>query len=101
MGMFDYFRPASPQLCPVCRRALNEWQGKDGPNGLFVWSERTPFPIDQVVDEDVRLGPSERERVRLPARFVIYSYDCPDHHPIEAECTTEDGVWIVTVLRPY
>jgi hypothetical protein len=101
MSMFDYFRPASQQVCPVCNRVLNEWQGKDGPNGLFIWSEGTPYPIEQAVSEDVRIDASARGKLRLPARFVIYSYGCPDHHPIEAECGTSDGVWITTTIRPY
>ncbi len=100
MSMFDYFRPASEQRCPVCARVLREWQGKDGPNGLFVWAEKLPFPLEQLVSEDERVDLAAREQLRLPARFVIYSYDCPDHQPIEAECIAPQGVWLGTSVRP-
>jgi hypothetical protein len=101
MSMFDYFRPALEQYCPVCRRTLRDWQGKDGPNGLFVWAENSASPIDQLTPEEVRIDRSARERLRLPLRFVIYSYDCPDHQPIEADCHAPKGIWVETHIRPY
>jgi hypothetical protein len=101
MSLFDYYRPKSEQRCPVCARVLREWQGKDGPNGLFLWAEGAPFPVEQRVTEDERVEPAARERLRLPARFVIYSYDCPDHQPIEAEGLAPEGVWVETSVRPY
>ena len=100
MSMFDYYRPASEQRCPFCGRVLREWQGKDGPNGLFVWVQGALFPAEQRVDEDIRVAPSALERLRLPVRFVIYSYDCPDHQPIEAVGTAPEGVWVQTAIRP-
>jgi hypothetical protein len=101
MSMFDYYRPASEQRCPVCTRILREWQGKDGPNGLFVWAEGCPFPVEQLVSDDVRIDQAGRERLRLPARFIIYSYDCPDHQPIEADCIAPNDIWVRTFVRPY
>jgi hypothetical protein len=99
MSMFDYYRPASEKRCPSCQRLLREWQGKDGPNGLFVWAEGLGTPADQLVDEECRVPIPERQRVVLPAKFVIYSYDCPDHKPIEAVCRTVDGVWCSTEIQ--
>ena len=99
--MFDYYRPASDLRCPLCLRPLREWQGKDGPNALFIWVEGTAWPVDQAVDEDVRLTREQRQGVALPSRFVIYSYDCPDHQPIEAEGTVLNGVWSQTAPLPF
>jgi hypothetical protein len=101
MSMFDYYRPTGEQRCPVCLRVLREWQGKDGPNGLFLWAEGTAFPVDQMVDEEVRVDRETRICVRLPQCFTIYSYDCPDHQPVDAECHAPDGVWIKTVVQPF
>lgn len=101
MGMFDYYRPAREQRCPVCSRTLEEWQGKDAANALFVWAEGSRSPVDQLVDDDLRLPGDERERLVLPTRFTIYSFDCPDHYPIEAECQTHDGTWNETVVQSF
>lgn len=100
MGMFDYYQPAGPRHCPVCGRPLVEWQGKDGPNAIFVWAEGSPAPIDHDVDDDLRSPFHERQKFRLPRTFEIYSYDCPEHQPIGADCECDDsGVWTRTVLR--
>ena len=101
MSMFDYYRPAHELRCPVCFRPLRDWQGKDGPNALFVWSEGHRAPLDQVVDEEVMLSTEQRERFTLPRSFVIYSYDCPEHQPVEAKCETSNGVWSRTDVCPY
>jgi hypothetical protein len=99
--MFDYYRPAGEQRCPVCLRLLREWQGKDGPNGLFVWHEGTGFPVDQAVDDEIRVDREARNRLALPPRFTIYSYDCPEHQPVDAVCTAAGGVWTETVVQPF
>jgi len=98
--MFDWYRPQKHLRCPVDGHALKEWQGKDGPCGLFVWREGVKHPVDQLVDdEDVRWSVKERERFTLPSNFAIYSYDCPAHQPINAKCSTREGIWISTVIQ--
>ena len=47
MGMFDTYKPAKGHKCPVCDEELLEWQGKDGPCALFVWSEGVPGAFHQ------------------------------------------------------
>jgi hypothetical protein len=101
MSLFDSYRPATQQRCPVCLRLVHKWQGKDGPNGLFVWREGLLSPVEQNAAKEACLDQSTRERLRLPARFVIYSYDCPDHQPIEADCRAPEGVWTETIIRPF
>jgi len=54
MGMLDWYRPVPDLACPVCGTPLREWQGKEGPCGLFVWQQGEIAPIDQVVDEECR-----------------------------------------------
>jgi len=94
MSMFDWYRPTSTAKCPQCGAALKEWQGKDGPCALFIWKQGHRNPIDQQVeDEELQWSDEERRRFVLPEHFVIYSYDCPNHQPVEAKCTCIDGVW--------
>ncbi len=91
MGMFDWYEPAQ-QACPVCDRPIAEWQGKDGPNLLFVWRQGTPHPVDQRVD-DVRLPPAETAPFRLPSTFTIYAYCCGGASPVEALCGVTSSCW--------
>lgn len=99
MGMFDYYEPAKTYACPICDTPLKGWQGKDGPCGLFVWQEGEKYPVDQRVDDEVRLSVEEIQQWTLPPTFYIYT-DCPDHGLIYALCTTQDGVWSSTRLPP-
>lgn len=101
MGMFDTYKPANALMCPVCGRRLTQWQGKDGPNALLVWEEGRSSPADQDVDDELRLPPVEVALLRLPARFLIYSYDCPDHQPVEAVGMTVSGTWSSTEMLPW
>jgi hypothetical protein len=96
--MFDYYEPRSAMTCPVCGKALEGWQGKDGPCALFVWREGMAAPVDHPVSEDVRLEPEALARARLPASFTIYTYCCGSPHAVEARCLAPDGVWSGTEL---
>ncbi len=100
MSLFNWYKPRSQLCCPIDGTPLLEWQGKDGINALFVWQEGIPYPVDQDIDDpDVRSADEERLTIRLPKRFLIYSYDCPMHQPIEAICETVDETWQSTTLR--
>lgn len=102
MSMFDWYQPVAKLRCPVCENPLEEWQGKDGPNGLFLWREGVKHPVDQLIpDEEVRWPPEEWIHFTLPPKFIIYSHDCPDHQPIDAEGITQDGVWSKTIVLPF
>ena len=97
MGMFDWYKPSGEIKCPVCGIALKEWQGKDGPNALFVWSEGEELPVDQPIDEDAKIPEEARRKFRLPEEFEIYSYDCQSHRVL-AKCRTKDGIWSQTTI---
>ena len=102
MGMFDWYRPAGEVRCPVDGHPLEVWQGKDGPRLLLVWQEGIGHPVEHRVDEEVRFTAAELAdgwADTLPRVFVIYSYDCPRHQPIEARCTTRDGIWAATEVE--
>lgn len=92
MGIFDWYRPARTLRCPECGEELDGWQGKDGPCALFLWAEGKAAPVDQLADEDARIGSTESEAFRPPATFVIYT-SCRGNHFTEAEGRCEDGVW--------
>jgi hypothetical protein len=99
MSLFDWYQPAAELICPVCGNLLKVWQSKDGPCGLFLWREGVKHPVDQLVyDEEARWSPDEWCQFTLPTQFEIYSYDCPDHQPIDALCRTQDGVWSSTTM---
>ena len=97
MGMFDEYEPAQNLTCPVCNEALIDWQGKEGPCALFVWKEGEASPIDQLAG-DANCSLELRTTSRLPKEFYIYSYDCGCSYPIEAICSTNDGVWNKTII---
>lgn len=99
MGMFDWYKPAKQFTCPVCGTLLKEWQGKEGPCGLFVWQEGEKHPVDQLVDDEARFSVEERQQWVLPTHFHIYSCDCP--HDIDALGTTQGGFWSSTSLQPW
>lgn len=97
MGMFDYYRPMPDLPCPVCGASELEWQGKDGPCGLFVWEQGIAAPVDQFVDDDCKVPPSDRALKRLPSQFDIYAgCQCPTL--LQAIGTTDQGVWTKTEL---
>ncbi len=99
MGMFDYYIPDPPLRCPVCGSALDDWQGKDGPNALMVWQQGVAAPIDQAIDdEEVRLEPHRLAKFRLPQIFSIYLWCCGGRFDLEADCRTTDGIWSCTEL---
>ena len=98
MGLFDYYRPQPPLVCPACRAPLNEWQGYEGPCGLFVWEQGTAAPIDQLASPDVRLDPVDMKQVRLPASFHIRARCCSPQFAVEAVGGSREGVWDTTTV---
>ncbi len=94
MGMFDYYEPQPAVQCEYCGHAIREWQGKDGPNALFVWRQGFAAPIEQKVDEECKLLPQDLAKQRLPLKFsmmpsFVNCRDCPR----EAIGDNVDGVW--------
>jgi hypothetical protein len=90
--MFDYYEPVPAPVCPWCDAPFKEWQGKDGPNALFVWRQGDSNPIDQPVVEESRIGPSEYLRYRLPDLFRITDW-CVNAHQTEGIGRSADGAW--------
>jgi hypothetical protein len=93
MGMFDWYEPTEPLRCPVCRQALREWQGADGPCALVVWRQGRLSPIAQRVESEYKISESQIADLRLPQTFHIHSQDCPCRFSVEAVCHTFQGVW--------
>jgi hypothetical protein len=87
MGLFDTYIPQPPLTCPVCGTALGNWQGKDGPCLLLLWTQRIREP--RATDSDV-----DAKGVALPDEFLIYSYDCACFdYGVEVVGRCVDGVW--------
>jgi hypothetical protein len=88
MGFFDTYVPRPALQCPVCHTELRDWQGKDGPCLLLVWTQgsREPQPTDLEIDRS--------SLSVLPDEFLIYSYDCACFdRRVEAVGRCVDGVW--------
>jgi uncharacterized protein YbaR (Trm112 family) len=95
--MFDWYQPVPELTCPVCRKPLREWQGTDGPNGLFLWRQGKTAPVEQLIeDAEVKLGSDQIAAIRLPPAFTIYCYDCGCPFPVEALCRVQNGTWEYT-----
>ena len=93
MGLFDEYVPDPPLQCPACGKLLEGWQGRDGPCGLMVWRQGVASPIDQPIDDEVRLAPDDLARQRLPEAFTIRTKCCSTRFWVEAECRAVNGVW--------
>lgn len=93
MGMFDWYEPLPPLLCPKCRATLSGWQGKDGPCGLFLWVQGQVAPTAQRVDTDSELPRPERNKLTLPNQFELYTECSSCSTRIDALGWTENGRW--------
>lgn len=97
MGMYDYYAPDPPLSCRGCGQELTDFQGKDGPCELLVWTEGSAAPAKQLGDPDFRRPPDEIERYRLDQHAGIYT-SCPACDAFtEATAFVESGVWRGTV----
>lgn len=92
VGMFDWYELEDSRACAQCGETLTEWQGTDGPCGLFVWRQGRRGPVDHRVDDEVALAPEDRAAHILPTDFVIYGF-CSKGHQAWITCSCSDGVW--------
>jgi hypothetical protein len=100
MGMYDYYEPVPPIKCKHCGETIGSWQGKDGPNALFVWRQGEIAPVTQLTSEDCKLPIEKLKNWRLPAEFNFF--------PTHAGCrccpcyaigyTDQNGVWTRTEI---
>lgn len=92
MGFFDWYKPVPDLRCPVCENVLDDWQGKDGACGLFVWQQGIAYAVDQT-GGDSNIDEADRKKFRLPEEFEIYT-DCRNCSiNVIADCETEDEIW--------
>ena len=101
MGMFDWYVPKPPLQCPKCGTTVAGWQGKDDACALFEWIQGSAAPARQLVDDEYAMLESDRNQVRLPDRFEIYT-ECPGCAVwMQAEGYCEAAVWTrVELLDP-
>jgi hypothetical protein len=100
MGMFDYFEPADSHRCSSCGRPLQDFQGKDGPCGLFVWQQGRAEPARQEVDAECMLSAQQASALRLPRTFEFYAFcdACDQRTWFVGQCTGD--VWSETRPAP-
>ncbi len=98
MGVFDYYFPNPIISCAVCGSELRRWQGKDGPNALFVWQQGIAHPLSQMVDDGGLYKEAVQAR-RLPQEFMIFpETTCCAGCPVSATCWTDGEAWTETKL---
>jgi len=97
--MFDYYEPVPAPVCPWCGAAFEVWQGKDGPNALFVWRQGDARPVDQRVEDESRTDPARLPEFALPDRFTIHGW-CVSGHGTQATGQCREGVWTRFDLSP-
>ena len=101
MGMFDWYKPCGEIECPVCGVVLKEWQGKDGPNALFVWREEEGAPVDQLIDEDAKISEERGEHLDYPRSLKsILTIVSIIAFWLNAEPETASGRQQASYLRP-
>ena len=98
MPLHDYYVPSQPVSCPVCRTSLREWQGYDGPCGLFVFQEGVSSAVDHRVDDHCRLAETNLASLLLPEEFLVSSHDCGCPFPTVLRCLSTEGIWRSTML---
>ena len=93
MGIFDYYQIDDDILCNNCSNKVIEFQGKDGPCGLFVWKIKYLSPVDQRVDDAYKIQKSDLFKIKLPKSFYIYGY-CNCGEIVKLICKSDDtGKW--------
>ena len=92
MGMFDWYELADSRACAVCGEVLTDWQGTDGPCGLFVWCQGRRGAVAQRVDDEVALGTEDRAAQALPVDFIISTF-CSQGHQAWITCSCTEGIW--------
>ena len=101
MGMFDWYQPRPGVPCPQCGAILSGWQGKDGPCGLFEWTFAVASPTAHLVEDERAINPAERENLRLPDEFDIYTRCDACGASVDAHGSCTDGTWTRTdLVRP-
>lgn len=99
MSLFDHFEPAPKKRCPKCFASLNDWQGSDGPSGLFHWRQHQATPKDQKASPDVKISEGKREQLSLPEKFTFHTACDVCAEDITAEGLCIDGIWRHTFIR--
>jgi hypothetical protein len=97
MGMFDSYEPSDQFTCAACGRPITHWQGKDGPNSLFVWRQGVAEPVDQPIAPESRMSPERRSRFRLPPTFDLSGW-CEQRHRTDAIGRCHGDVWSETEI---
>lgn len=98
MSFFDHYLPEPSLRCPACNAPLVDWQGTDGPNGLFVWKQGGRPPVDQLADGEGRLDDNARAALHLPNAFRMYTACCSKRFFVEAIGRAPNGIWSSTEL---
>jgi hypothetical protein len=97
MGLIDRYEPIPALSCPVCGKALTEWQGREEDALMFVWRQGCGSPVEWRVDDDMKAQKEGLVPPALPAVFGLTAWD-EAGHTVMAEGTAEDGVWTTTRL---
>jgi hypothetical protein len=99
MGFFDWFEPDPPVHCLKCKRGIARgWQEKHSDHGLFLWRQGVAAPVDQLVDDDLKLPTEELSGLRLPQDQNLSIYygqcdSCGAHFPFHLDLAFTNDTW--------
>ncbi len=86
MGMFDHYIPVPDLSCAGCGGPLSDWQGKDGPCQLLIWTQMQPRPArDDIPSQEIRLPDGE---------LAIYTQCATCGSWADADCVVVNGIWM-------
>jgi hypothetical protein len=94
--LFDWYEPYEIR-CPDCDQVFTNWQGRDGPNLLFLWRQDARHPVGHDVDPNFRVDESHWVDFTLPRLFLIEATGAGHHASATGQCV--DGVWRRTHLH--
>jgi hypothetical protein len=97
VGLHDRYVPVPAIECARCGATITEWQGKNGPCDVVVWTQGNAAPAIDARDD----WPPDPERLavaRLPEAFLLYG-TCPTCEAFaNAIGLVERGVWSRTLV---
>jgi hypothetical protein len=96
MGLYDTYCPNISYKCQNCASSIDGYQGKDGPNGLFLFKEGFDGAFDQTMDQEFKISKDKLAKIKLPNRFEIYTFCDKCNFMNSFVGTAVNGKWVST-----
>lgn len=99
MGLFDWFEPDPPVHCLKCKNGVvRGWQEKHSGHCLFLWRQGVAAPVDQLVDDELKVPKEELSEMRLPQDQELSIYcgrcdSCGAFFPFHLDLAFANDTW--------